>query len=242
MAERRPVEQGAHIDADALEAGLARLRARSGGADLADVLQRLAESATSVVRASGCGVMFVDDEQVSRYVAATDGPGRLLEQAQEQAAEGPCVLATVDDHVVVTHDVVTDERWPRLGPMMAGTGVVAVLGVPLRLHGATIGSLDVYDADVRTWTDAEVDAVLAYADVVAHLVATAAAAQQQDELVRQLETALDSRVMIERAVGVLMATRGEDAVAAFQRLRAGARTAREPLATFARAVLAGRRV
>src|SRR5690606_7115437 len=124
-------------------------------------------------------------------------------------------------------------RWPRCAALMRDTPVVAVLGVPVRLNATVIGSIDVYDSTPREWTAADVAAVESAANVIGHVVATAAAAERQDALIAQLQTALSSRSVIERAVGMVMARNDEDAVAAFRRLRDEARRSRRAIAELA---------
>lgn len=63
------------------------------------------------------------------------------------------------------------------------------------------------------------------------------APRRSDELARQLQYALDYRVVIERAVGYLMAARRIDAVTAFDLLRRNARNRRRKVADVAGALL-----
>jgi GAF domain-containing protein len=75
------------------------------------------------------------------------------------------------------------------------------LSVPVDLGGGPIGTLDVYAADPRGWDQSEVTALQAYAGVVASLLSAAANAQLKGALADQLQTALDSRGLIERGQG-----------------------------------------
>ena len=59
-------------------------------------------------------------------------------------------------------------------------------------------------------------------------------------MVEQLQYALDNRVTIERAIGMLMARHDVDAVAAFHLLRQNARSARRKVADVAREIVEGR--
>jgi GAF domain-containing protein len=229
------------VTPETIDAAVGRLHEHGASdRDVVGTLQRVVASAAELVGASGSGLMVVDDEHVSRYVVATDGPGRHLERAQVEVDEGPCTDATVHGEVVVTSDVTTDARWPRLAPLMVGTGVVAVLGAPVTLAGTPIGSIDVYADGPRTWDASEIDAVRSHASVAEHIIGSAVLADRHDEVVRQLETALANRVVIERAVGMVMAWYGDTPVAAFQRLRSTARNRRVKVASLAEALVEGR--
>ena len=86
------------------------------------------------------------------------------------------------------------------------------------------------------------DAVAAYNRVIEHQLASALTADRQDALIGQLQHALEHRVQIERAIGMVMGQDGLDPVAAFNRLRATARAERRRVAEVAGEVLAGRRL
>jgi hypothetical protein len=76
------------------------------------------------------------------------------------------------------------------------------------LDGGVIGTLDIYARKPRGWDPSGVAAPQAYAGVVASLLGSAVAAHASSRLATQLQTALDSRVLIEQAKGVLMAASG----------------------------------
>jgi GAF domain-containing protein len=205
-------------------------------------VQQIVESACTLFSVTGSGVMFVDDAHVLRYLAASDRHGRELEAAQEEAGTGPCVEALIRQEVVTTPDVTTDARWPEIQADLAATRVRAVVGVPIRFGGTAIGSIDAYRDREGPWREEEVSGLLAYAGLVERILLSAMRSERQDRTVQQLQHALEHRVTIERAVGVLMEREGLDAVAAFERLRTIARTSRRRAADVAADVLAGRPV
>ena len=96
--------------ADELHRTLRELEGLEGETPLVEAVQQAVDSAASLFRVTGCGVMFLDDEQVLHYAAASDGHGRELEQAQTRAGTGPCVQSLVTNEVVRTTNVPTDER------------------------------------------------------------------------------------------------------------------------------------
>ena len=209
------------IRQDVLDRAVEQLRRSQteSGMPLSTLMEHLTESVTSLFGLTGAGLMLIDDDQLLRTVLATDDLGTDLENAQEQTREGPCVDTIVYGELVATSNVVADERWPNLSAVLADTGIGAVLGVPVRLAGATVGALNVYVDHDHEWDDSDEHALTTFGDLLEALLTTALFAEQRDEVVRQLQHALDSRIMIERCVGLLMGRDGIDAVAGFNALR-----------------------
>jgi GAF domain-containing protein len=227
------------IDRPALERALERLE--SGhllDLDVAEALQRVVEATKELFGVSGAGLMVVDDQVVLRYVAASDEAGRILEAAQEQLGSGPCVDSLVHGRIVATRDVTTDPRWPGLAELIGSAGVHAVLGIPVLLAGAVVGSLNVYADVARDWDTSEQQALAAFTIVIEQVIGTAVLTRRKDVIVDQLQYALDHRVVIERAVGVVMGRDGLDSVHAFNQLRMLARSQRRRVVEVAEELLA----
>jgi GAF domain-containing protein len=229
-----------HVNGQLLEEAINRLGAETAeGVGLEDALELVVRSSHDVFRLAGAGVMIFDDLDVLRYVAATDERARILEEVQEQTAEGPCVDAAVYGTTVESTDVVSDTRWPALATRMSGRGVSGVLGVPLRISGAKVGSLNVYTDSRHEWDASERAAIEAFEEFVEQLLQTAIVAHKRSAIIDQLEYALAHRVVIERAIGVIMGRDSVDAPAAFERLRSAARRQRSRTAEVADRYLAG---
>lgn len=224
--------------AEELHRALRDLEALTETTPLLEAIQHAVESASTVFSVSGSGVMFIDDGEVLHYAAASDGHGRELEQAQTRAGTGPCVQALVTNRIVETRDVTEDARWPEIHDDLRETRVRGVLGVPIHVGGSVVGSLDAYCDKPHDWSRPEVEGLEAYARLIERLLLTALRAQRHEETVRQLEHALEHRVVIERAVGVLMERHGLDALTAFERLRSAARSSRKRAAEIAAEILA----
>jgi GAF domain-containing protein len=226
------------IDADALDRSLRRLRSEALGDELSDGVQRVIAATRELFGASGAGVMMVDESAMLRAVAATDETGFLLETVQEECGRGPCVDALTFDRVIWTTDLAREDRWPALVPQLPDAGVRAVLGLPIHVGPVPVGSLNVYRDQPREWSTADIDALSAYATVIDGLLRSALQARTREELADQLQHALDHRVVIERAVGVIMGRDGIDAVTAFNKLRAAARSSERRVADVAAELLA----
>jgi GAF domain-containing protein len=226
------------IDRDALAMSVARLE----GVDPVDTgldaaLQLAVAETDDLFEVDGAGLMLLSADGVLRYVAASDEAGRMLEALQEQFGEGPCVDAFLEDAPVIADDLGADPRWPSVGPLAAGHGVRAVLGVPIDLREGPVGTLNVYAAQPHRWDDSDVAAIQAYTRVIASLLRSAVKAHVSGKAATQLQQALDHRSLIEQAKGVLMERRGLDQQAAFELLRSRARSTRRRLDVVAREVV-----
>jgi hypothetical protein len=201
------------------------------------VLQ-LATMTKHLLGVDGVGLMLVDAQGALRWAAASDQQAEQLEQAQEDLAQGPCTDAFWQRAPVPVRDV-TGEGAQQIAVVLLDASFRAALSVPVELAGGPIGTLDAYARGERAWNESEVSALQACAGVVANLLGHAVAAYTQGRLARQLQVALEQRVVIEQAKGALMAHELLDAATAFERLRSVARTGRRTVAEVARDVLAG---
>jgi GAF domain-containing protein len=226
------------MDADTLAASLRRLSdSPIARQPLRDTVQQVVDACVQVFGVTGSGLMIADDQSVLRYAAATDGPGRQLEDIQLETGIGPCVDAFVRDKLMMTEDLATDPRWPEVASRVGPLGVHGMLGVPVHLSDLPIGSLDVYLDRPHLWERAEQRALRSYADVVGALTEAALTAQHAGELAEQLNYALEHRVPIERGIGYLMARDGLEHPEAFNRLRRAARNSRRRIGDVAEELL-----
>ncbi len=230
-----------HIDPGALAASLQAISS-SPASEVPPIeasLARVIDAARRLFAVTGVGLMLVDAEGALRYVGATDAAARALETAQEDLGDGPCVEGFVTGTVVTTADLARDDRWPELAARVAPEGVAAVLGVPTRVAGTVIGSLNVYRSAPYEWDASDIGAVEAHNEVLESMISTALVARQRGIVVDQLQTALERRVVVERAIGMLMERHAVTDVVAFAALRRAARDARCAVADLAARTLEG---
>jgi GAF domain-containing protein len=229
----------AHIDSDALARSLADLDRPDGdGVDVQRGIERVILGAAGVFAGSGVGLMLIADDGLTlRYVASSDEVARRLEIAHERAGEGPCVDAFVRDATVETGDLETEQRWPDLRAELRNEPIRAVLGLPTRL-GTPVGTLNLYCERPRAWDASEIAALEAYNSLLEARLGGALIARAHGEIVDQLQFALDSRVAIERAIGLLMGRDGLGNLEAFEVLRSNARSSRRRVLTVAEEMLA----
>jgi len=160
--------------------------------DLAVTLQQAVVAAKQLFDADAAGVMLVDVDGSLRWASASDQRAQVLDDNQEIFAAGPCARAFATGKPAVMHDATLERRWGEIALVFVEVQIRSGLSVPVELGGGPIGTLDVYAVDPRGWDPSEVSALQAYAAVVA---------EPTGALAEQLQTALDSRGVIERANG-----------------------------------------
>jgi hypothetical protein len=230
------------IDPGELAASIGTLYDLDLETGLPATLQRVVDAAALLLRADAAGLMLADGQGRLRWASASDARARRIEERQEATATGPCVAAFSGGAPAVIRDVGTEAGGdgPWLVLQDGGIEMRSGLSVPVDLQGGPVGTLDVYATDPRAWLDSDVSALQAYAGVVGSLLGAASAAHLKGRLAEQLQQALDHRVLVEQAKGVLMAQHDIDAVIAFERLRAAARSTRRRVAEVAQQVLDGK--
>lgn len=191
--------------------------------DIGSVLYRLTDHVTAVLGADGAGVSLAQGEGDLAFLAATDGDVAAIEEQQVVTRQGPCHEAYRTGEVVMVTDLQGDERWPAYRPAAVEAGARAVLGVPMPVGHNRIGALNVYRHTPHDWDDAEIEVARALADMASGYVLNAGALERADVLNTQLQRALDSRIIIEQAKGILSERHDISPAEAFQRLRGHAR-------------------
>jgi signal transduction protein with GAF and PtsI domain len=208
-------------------------------ADFGDMLQRVVEAAKLLACADAAGLLLRGERDVLVWAGASDPRAERAEAVQTRLGAGPSVAAWRERGPVAVRDVTADPRWREVTRGFVAAEVRAALSVPVELEGGPIGTLDVYAAAPRDWADGEIAALQAYAGVVASLLRSAVGASVKGGLAKQLQWALNHRMVIEQAKGVLMEREGLSPSAAFERLRGAARSVGRTVGEVAGMVLAG---
>ena len=206
---------------------------------LEPAMQQIVDAAKALFRADGAGLMLIAEGEVLRWVTATDPRAQTLEAAQERLGEGPCVDAFEHGSVQLVPDSAAEDRWPELTKVLRKDGIHSVLSVPVEVAQGRVGSLNVYLAEPHEWDHSERNAAQIYGRLAGALLGSALTAELQGQLIEQLQWALEHRVLVEQAKGVLMGREGISADVAYQRIRSVARSSRRPVAEVAQVVVAG---
>ena len=170
-----------------------------------DVLHDMVERSAKVVGVAGAGVSLLESD-VPAFATAVDESIVTIERAQEKARRGPCIDAHRGGEPVVVADLAAfAERWPEVVAAATEVGVHATAAIPMRLDGTAVGVLDLYDTEAREWSEEDLRAARWLADMATANVLLNSRLRSAENLAAQLQHALDSRVIIEQAKGMLAA-------------------------------------
>jgi len=210
------------------------------GFDVIDFLHVLTDRSVQLLDVSAAGLLLADPRGELRVVAASSEAARLVELFQLQNDQGPCLDCFRSGRPVAAADLVAaGARWPRFAPAARQAGFAAVQALPMRLREQVIGALNLFRADPGTLTPADIRIGQALADVATVSLLHERSMRHSDALNEQLQTALNSRVIIEQAKGKLAERFGVDMDQAFSLLRDRARTSNRGLSDLARAFVDG---
>ncbi|HEU5158432.1 MAG TPA: GAF and ANTAR domain-containing protein [Streptosporangiaceae bacterium] len=172
--------------------------------DLIDFLHVLTLRTVELLDVTACGLLVADHRGVLNLVAASSEQMRLLELFQLQNAEGPCLDSFNTQSPVQCPDLSkVGDRWPHFAPRAIETGYIAVQALPMRLRESTIGAVNLFNDTVGVLDPEAIALGQALADIATIGILQERAIRRQEEIVAQLQGALNSRVLIEQAKGVL---------------------------------------
>jgi GAF domain-containing protein len=207
--------------------------------DVIDFLHVLTERCVQLLGVSAAGLLLTDQQGALQVVAASSERTRLLELFQLQTDQGPCVDCFRSGKPVSVTNLPTAGRWPRFTAAAAEVGFAAVHALPMRLRDEVIGALNLFDTDPGPVDGGTLRIGQALADVATIGLLHQRAILRRDVLTEQLQTALNSRVLIEQAKGVLAERLHVDLAEAFTMLRSNARSRNRRLSDLAQAVVDG---
>ena len=208
--------------------------------DLVDLLDRLVRSCVDLLHVTTAGLLVIGQSGALHPLAASTEATRVLELFQLQNDEGPCLDCVRTGKVIAVPDIADAEaRWPRFARAIAEAGFQSVHALPMRLRRETIGSLNLFNADRPPLQEHEQRIAQALADVATIGILQQRSLERSSQLAEQLQKALDSRIVIEQAKGVLAEFGGVDMDVAFDALRLHARSNNLKLGDTALALVRG---
>lgn len=207
--------------------------------EIGHVLYQLVDQAVDVLGVDGAGVSLAREGGTLSFVAATDAVVTAIEEAQIAEQDGPCHRAFRDGEPYVVTDLQDDDRWPGYRRAALDRQIRSAAGIPMPVGDARIGALNLYRARPHAWGGEELEVAQVLADMASGYILNASQLEASRTLAGQLQHALESRVVVEQAKGVLAERHGIDPHDAFQMMRARARSTNRRLHDLAAEVVAG---
>ena len=209
--------------------------------DVVDLLHWLVEECTNILDTPAGGLMLVDPANVLQLVASTSEEAELVEVLQLAAGAGPCLDCFRTGTAVTVGDIdAQGARWPEFRAEALSLGFHSVHATPLRLRGQTIGTMNLFSNYTGALPAEDITVAQALADVATIGILQERSIRSAQVVTEQLQHALDSRILIEQAKGVLSATANLSMSEAFTAIRNYARNGNLPLRQVAEDVVARR--
>jgi GAF domain-containing protein len=207
--------------------------------DIIELLDRLVGYSVELLAAEAAGILLADSQRTLRVVASSREDAEVMELLQLQAHQGPCMECFDTGVPVCVPDLAdTAGRWPVFVSAVGQRGAYrSVHALPMRLRGEVIGTLNLFHRQPGVLPEADLAVGQALADVATIGILAERAIRSREVLTEQLQVALNSRVIIEQAKGVLAQLGGLGMDVAFDRLRHYARTHNVGLSEVAREVV-----
>ena len=152
--------------------------------------------------------MTLLEENRSDTIVATADFVTQIDDIQYSLGQGPCISAAADQQTVMSGSLGGDQRWPQFGSRVARLGVHSVVSLPLVTNAGVLGAMNVYAHEKNAFpADAGRPGEL-FAAPAAIAVQNAQVLEQTKRLASQLQAALSTRGVIERAIGIMMSRSG----------------------------------
>lgn len=172
--------------------------------DVVDLLHTLVEQCTTILDTDAGGLMLVDGDGHLQLMTSTSEGADLVEVMQLAADSGPCIECFTTATAVSVPDIQhSDGRWPAFQKAAIQNGFFSAHATPLKLRGRVIGTMNLFSTKRGAFTDRDAALAQALADVATIGILQDRIVQEGTILAEQLHRALDSRILIEQAKGVI---------------------------------------
>ncbi len=210
----------------------------ANGNDVVDLLTELTADCARLLDVASAGLLLADHRGVLHVMAGSSEATRNLELFQLQRDQGPCLDCYRTGQAVIVEDLIADAaKWPQFALAAAEAGFRSVHALPMRLRDNVLGGLGLFGTTVGALGESDLQLGQALADVASVALVQATAAADKQTLNLQLQGALDSRIIVEQAKGVLSERADVDMEAAFNHLRRFSRDHNRRLSEVAKALV-----
>jgi GAF domain-containing protein len=192
--------------------------------DVVEFLDHLSTACVRLLDITDAGLMLADPPGTLNFVAASSERMRLIEVLEIQSDEGPCLDAYRGGDPVVNIDLeVSGHRWPTFAEYARQSGFRSVSAVPMRVRDNVIGAMNLFDAGRKELTARDIGLAQAFAHVATIGILHERSLREAEAIAEQLQRALQSRVAIEQAKGLVSERVAVSIDTAFEMVRGYAR-------------------
>lgn len=211
----------AEVDLHAGLSGVAKIVADDRR--MSEILSEVAQFAVQAIpKADGTGVTLIKScdyrPQIQTWATTAEFVEEIDTVQYEDLDEGPCISCMQSQRPVVSGSLGSDRRWPHFGGRVARLGVHSVLALPLMVGEQVIGAINSYAYGRDAFADQAVQIGSRFAGAAAVSIYNAVMLAGARERTERLQRALQSRAVIDQAVGIIRSRTGLNAEEAFERL------------------------
>lgn len=164
---------------------------------------------------------------------------REVDDIQYGIGEGPCISAAAQGKTMLSTSLGGDARWPRFGGHVARPGVHSAVSMPLATAEGVLGAINVYAHAKNAFDERAAALGELFAVPAAIAVQNAQVLAQTRRLAAELQSALETRSVIERAVSISISRTGDTDGEALARLRTISQSEHRKLTAVAQHIVDG---
>ncbi len=151
-----------------------------------------------------CGITLERHKRLT-IVGSSDDEARKLDEIQLGFEEGPCLHSQKTHTLIRVDDVESETRWPDYMAAVRGHGLRSVLAVPLDLEDVAKAAMNFYTTAPGAFNDSMIEAAERYAALAARALRVAVRIARHAEAAEDRQRAMESRTVIDIAIGITMA-------------------------------------
>jgi GAF domain-containing protein len=171
--------------------------------DMVDLLHTLVSECAGILGMEAGGLMLVDGNGDLQLMTSTSEAADLVEVMQLAAAAGPCIDCFRTGVAVSVREISESQQWPKFRTTAMEQGFHSVLATPMKLRGKILGTMNLFGITAGEVTPRDAAVAQALADVATIGILQERVIQEGHLIEGQLHRALDSRILIEQAKGVI---------------------------------------
>lgn len=169
--------------------GLARVSARS-----------LSEPGDEIL----CGITLLRQRKAAT-VASSSPAAQAMDEIQYTFGDGPCMTASREQKTVHVEDLDIDGRWPQYAATVRGHGFRSILALPFVLEGETRAALNLYSHRPGRFDDRATELARDFVHQTSMALRLAVRFAHSSDTAADLKATLETRTVIDVAVGIIMA-------------------------------------
>jgi transcriptional regulator with GAF, ATPase, and Fis domain len=209
--------------------------------DVIDLLTLVTMRCVEVLDLDAAGLLLLGADGHLRVAAASSDQAQLLELIASQAHEGPCYESFKSGAPIGVPNLSEQTaRWPQFAAAATAMQFSSAQSLPLRVRGAVIGVLGLFHHEVDGFRPDDIVIAQAFADVATVSILQHRSIVEQQTVAGQLANALETRVIIEQAKGVIAGQTGWPMEKSVDALRRYARSKQRRLVEVAAEIIDGR--